>query len=417
MNRRQLVAGSAAALAAGALRPTRGLARAAAVDPKFLFVFAQGGWDTTRVFAPAFGNRAVDMEADAAPWSIGNLSLVDSPRRPSVRAFFDQNHRSAVVVNGLLVPSVAHETCAQMVMTGGTRGTPDWAALLAGLVSDRYVLPNLVVDCPSFPAQFGMAVARSGSSGQLDGLVDGSLLAGADAGVAVPSTSVQGIVDRYMIRRIAAASAAAAGTARAEALARYAEATNRAIDLKDARGATTFGASGGFSGKLSVAVEALASGLSRCVSIAYPDPYYSWDTHADNDAQQTVLWDDLFAGMIELVALLAQTPGTSGAPLADEVVVVVVSEMGRTPQLNGDNGKDHWPYTSALLFGGPVVGDQQIGGFDSGFSGETIDLASGELGAGVVPSASHVGATLLALGGHDPAEWVPGYDPLGSVVG
>ena len=138
--------------------------------------------------------------------------------------------------------------------------------------------------------------------------------------------------------------------------------------------------------------------------------------HSDNDNRQSVLWDDLFAGLLALDDLLALTPAASGAPLADETVVVVVSEMGRTPALNSDNGKDHWPYTSAMLFGTPVAGDQQIGGFDENFSGKTVDLASGDLGPGVVPTTSHIGATLLALAGEDPAAWVPGFDPFGSVV-
>ena len=36
-------------------------------------------------------------------------------------------------------------------------------------------------------------------------------------------------------------------------------------------------------------------------------------------------------------------------------MVVVVSEMSRTPVMNSDNGKDHWSYTSALLFGGEYL--------------------------------------------------------------
>ena len=35
----------------------------------------------------------------------------------------------------------------------------------------------------------------------------------------------------------------------------------------------------------------------------------------------------------------------------DELTVVVLSEMTRTPKFNVSGGKDPWPYTSALLLG------------------------------------------------------------------
>ena len=198
------------------------------------------------------------------------------------------------------------------------------------------------------------------------------------------------------------------------------EAQVRSLALKDERYVTRFGNQGGFVGKLSVAVEALSTGLSRSVSIAAPDPYFRWDTHSDNDAQQSPLWETLFSGLLSLVEMLQAAPGSAGGTLYDEVVVVVLSEMGRTPLLNGSNGKDHWPYTSALLFGSGIVGDRQVGGMDELFQGRPVDLASGEVteaGVGVVPTASHLGATLLAVADEDPAEHLPGFGPIGALVG
>ena len=42
----------------------------------------------------------------------------------------------------------------------------------------------------------------------------------------------------------------------------------------------------------------------------------------------------------------------------DETTFVVMSEMGRTPALNGNEGKDHWPYTSALVMGPGLQGSE-----------------------------------------------------------
>jgi uncharacterized protein (DUF1501 family) len=82
-----------------------------------------------------------------------------------------------------------------------------------------------------------------------------------------------------------------------------------------------------------VAVDALSRGVSRCVTTSFLGvDGQGWDTHANNDALQTVLWDDLFAGLVGLMAQLETTPGTSAPTLAEETLVVVMSEMARTPE-------------------------------------------------------------------------------------
>ena len=53
---------------------------------------------------------------------------------------------------------------------------PDWPAILAASTGSQFALPHLVLAGPSFPAQYGYAVARSGSNGQLDELLTGEAL-------------------------------------------------------------------------------------------------------------------------------------------------------------------------------------------------------------------------------------------------
>lgn len=52
--------------------------------------------------------------------------------------------------------------------------------------------------------------------------------------------------------------------------------------------------------------------------------------------------------------------------LLDETLVVVMGEFGRTPKLNTNGGRDHWPRVfSVALAGGGVAGGQVIGSSDS----------------------------------------------------
>jgi uncharacterized protein (DUF1501 family) len=94
---------------------------------------------------------------------------------------------------------------------------------------------------------------------------------------------------------------------------------------------------------------------------------------------------------------------------ADETVIVVLSEMGRTPRLNGNMGKDHWPYTAAMV-SGPGVAGRTVGGYDLYYYGRRVDAASGDLDDdnGILLTTDVFGATLLELAGLDAAEFMPG---------
>ena len=168
-------------------------------------------------------------------------------------------------------------------------------------------------------------------------------------------------------------------------------------------------------------MDALSTGLSRCVSMGYPGfsgGGLGWDTHADNDDTQSTLFEGLFTGLAQLMQLLHSTPGSSATTLAEETIVVVQSEMGRTPQLNATNGKDHWPYTSLMMLGPGLTTDRVIGGFDDGYVGELVDLDTAETtGSGRTLSAEALGAALLHMADIDPAEHIAGADPLLGILG
>src|SRR5207249_5644522 len=51
--------------------------------------------------------------------------------------------------------------------------------------------------------------------------------------------------------------------------------------------------------------------------------------------------------------------------IRDQLVVVVQSEMGRTPNYNAGNGKDHWSIGSVMFLGRGITGDRVIGATDA----------------------------------------------------
>ena len=81
---------------------------------------------------------------------------------------------------------------------------------------------------------------------------------------------------------------------------------------------------------------------------------------------------------------------------------------------NEQAGRDHWPFTSALVIGDGITGGRTVGGFDQGYRGLGVDPDSGDTDPnhkGIDPS--QLGATLLALGGADPSDYLEASPILG----
>jgi hypothetical protein len=103
---------------------------------------------------------------------------------------------------------------------------------------------------------------------------------------------------------------------------------------------------------------------ARCVTLAFCRyPFgrmlrgdYNWDWHKNcfNEARGALPLLDL--GLSGLIADLDQRG------LLDDVAVVVWGEFGRSPKINADAGRDHWPRVcSAVVAGGGMKNGQVIG--------------------------------------------------------
>jgi len=403
-SRRQLLALGATGLFLPRLR-----ARAAAAsDRKFLFLFNAGGWDPAMVFAPVFGD-GVDHGADDVAAEVGGLPFVDAPSRPSVRAFFERWAGSTCLLNGLQVPSLAHEVCTRLMMTGDSRpGFDDWPSLIAGVGASHRLLPHLLVSGPLYASRFGAASVRVGLANQIAYLTEGRAHERMDRPPSVvPGSAVEAIEEAAHRARVEAWTAAATGedaTLGEEELL----ALDRADRMPGVVDSLTVTNRDDLLGVLRVATRALADGLSRTAMVGFGEGGNgNWDTHNVNSDQIPML-ETLFQTLDDLLTEMETTPGEVAETLLDETTVVVLSEMGRTPELNAVGGKDHWPWTSAMLIGSGIAGGRALGAWTEVLAGEPVDPVSGEVRAdGEVLQPGHLGATLLALADIDPAEWIP----------
>lgn len=78
--------------------------------------------------------------------------------------------------------------------------------------------------------------------------------------------------------------------------------------------------------------------------------YDAWDTHQRNFS---ILKGNKLPGFDQTFTALMEDLERTG--LLDETLVVVMSEMGRTPRINANAGRDHWTFCYSAVFAGAGV--------------------------------------------------------------
>jgi hypothetical protein len=93
----------------------------------------------------------------------------------------------------------------------------------------------------------------------------------------------------------------------------------------------------------------------RCIAMTWG----GWDTHGQNFK---ALRDQLPALDVGLSALISDLVDRG---MLDDVSIVLWGEFGRTPIINKDAGRDHWPrVAAAFLAGGGIRAGQVVGSSD-----------------------------------------------------
>jgi len=409
-------------LSAGCLSPLLLTSPAWAVNepsPKFknLFVImATGGWDTTWVFDPKPDSSYVDT--GTGDWrSRGALRYWGSSARPNVDAFFANHGESTAIINGIQVRSIAHLACRRRILTGSTSDSAsDFATIVGGELGTTLPVPHLILGNTAFPGALGAETVQVGFTNQIQALLDDTQAFPERPGLPHPSLRVrpaeQALTRTFIQERVEALRTTRSQSKNNEKLIQdYVRSYDRAQALKNY--SDSFGNRGvtlDLGAQLSLAIEAVENGLTQTVTLEDRQP---WDTH-QNITLQGIFLDNLFGALDTFIETLKARNGNRGGSLFDESLVVVMSEMSRTPRLNFAGGKDHWPYTSAMVIG-PSVKSQVLGATDERLEGLSTEVigASGAMqsapllaetltntilkGAGVETSGIHPGQPSLDL--------------------
>ena len=139
----------------------------------------------------------------------------------------------------------------------------------------------------------------------------------------------------------------------------------------------------------------------------YLKVYLDWDSHYDNTRKQVQANGYFFPLLARFLGELKSRQNAHGY-LADNTLIVMGSELGRFPFLNGNQGKDHFPETNLVFMGPGVAAGEGRGAVygDTGrlMEGQKVSLRTGRRDdvAGVNLCLDDVGATLLHMTGFQP---------------
>ena len=405
MNRRDLLkyTGAAGAAALLARSNQRAVATSRATKParRLIIVMAQGGWDTTYALDPKLGSPAVDIPAGANQ-TFEQYDVFVDPSRQRVTDYFTAYAGVTAIVRGISVTSVSHRECVKRMATG-TRSeiNPDVGAIVAHDLGNDLPLPYLILGDTAFTGPYAVSAGRVGATNQIIALLDpAQAYRGPDG---APPFTPNGAEDALLARYANASADRMRATRGALGYNRhrvddFAESIDRGKRLKEvAAGFGTRGRTLALDSQVDLALDAIQQGISQAVML---NTRLLWDTH-DTNIDQGPFHDSTFAGLSRLLAGLTTRPGAAaGSKMIDDTTVLCFSEFSRTPRLNSQQGKDHWPVTSAMVIGAGIRGGKAYGASTDTIEPDLVNFTTGARDPGGQTLISHnfVAGVLTACG-------------------
>ncbi len=313
--------------------------------PLWISVNAMGGWDPTMLCDPKGGS--VNQGFSTA--EIAQVGAFSVAPYDNVVAFFNKHKDHAVVFNGVDTSTNSHEPGRRNIWSGQLgEGYPTFAALVAACRAPE--VPMAFISNGGYDFTASLVAPTRAENGDLDIIKRIANPNAVDTGATkhyhdadmrdlihtARDTRLAALRKNQRLPRIEHAMGtlytARMGQGGLKSLTEHLDAMN------PDEGST-------LKGQASLAIAAYKAGL--CVSANLTTG--GFDTHDNHDTKQGAA----MATLIEGVDYIMDEAAAQG--IADKVVVVVSSDFARTPNYNGGNGKDHWPYTSMFAVGAGIT--------------------------------------------------------------
>ncbi len=329
--------------------------------PYYVVFNASGGWDTSYLMDPKGVNEMNRLYKEGDILTNGQHKFAPTARHigkgMSNEDFFSKYGQELLVINGLDYSVNNHSPCSRYTATGklDSLAYPTFAALVAACKG------------PEIPLSF-LTFGNYSATGNLVPMARvpylSSLKRLANAG-GVQGNARRPYHDDFVNDRIEQALAAQMKARvselhlprveRSQSMLYAAQLNSKALErVAPFIPEKTPGES--LSRQAEIALASFRAGV--CVSANLN--LGGFDSHANNDRDQMKLIPELLAG----IDYLLERAEESG--IRDKLVVVIQSEMGRTPGYNKNNGKDHWSIGSMMFMGAGIQGNRVIGETNDG---------------------------------------------------
>jgi len=335
----------------------KGKAEPAPYEGPYYVVFnASGGWDTTYIMDPKGVNKINRLYQQGDILTQGNLQF--APNAKQIKAglsnedFFKKYADELLVFNGLDYSVNNHSPCSRYMATGKLDSLeyPTFAALVAACNGS---------DAPIAFLTFGQYSATGNlvPMSRVPYLSSLKQLANADG---VDGSSRSFYSDDFVRDRIEStlkeqrmardSQPRLPRLERAQSMLYAAQLNSQAL-----KRITPYIPKSLVKGRLPQQADVALASFKAGVCVSANLSIGQFDSHANNDSDQMRLIPEFLAGIDYLISKAEELK------IRDKLVIVIQSEMGRTPNYNKGNGKDHWSVGSIMFMGTGIKGNRVIG--------------------------------------------------------
>ena len=327
--------------------------------PFYVVLNASGGWDTTYLMDPKGidGINRLYQAGDILTRSNHKFAPTEKHKSGGIsnEEFYAEFGDELLVLNGLDYSVNNHSPGARYMATGklDSLSYPTFAALVAACQGP---------ECPLSFLTFGnySATGNLVAMSRVPYLPSLKKLANADA---VEGNEKAPYHDRFALDRIEQALLSEHQAASADPrLPRVERAANMLysaqVNSKALERVTPHIPASIPKERLGQQVEIALASFKAGVCVSANLTIGQFDSHANNDPDQMKLIPEFLAGIAYLMRRAEELK------IRDQLVVIVQSEMGRTPTYNNGNGKDHWSIGSIMFLGRSIKGNRVIGATD-----------------------------------------------------
>jgi hypothetical protein len=364
--------------------------------PYYVVLNASGGWDTTALMDPKGIGGINRLYEQGDICTHGNHTFAPTAKHMTAglsnEDFFHEFGNELLVFNGLDYSVNNHAPCSRYMATGklDSLAYPTFAALVAACKAPTCPLAFLTFGNYSATGNL-VAMSRVPYLPSLKRVANADAIDGNDAAPYHDPFALRAIEETLAEhQRFQAAQPLLPRRARAESMLYAAQVNSKALARitphipKDSP-----------KQRLAQQAEIALASFKAGVCVSANLSIGQFDSHANNDADQMKLIPEFLEGIATLLHRAEELQ------IREKLVVIAQSEMGRTPDYNSGNGKDHWSIGSIMFLGPGITGNRVIGKTDERqfakpFDPQTLSTTETE---GIRVRPEHVHDALRRLAG------------------